>query len=151
MAVNAARQYPLNVECKGPDGKRHFSLEWYLANFNDSEVLCSDKLGGPLADLAAMIRKGGRCHLTRVSIWVDGTTAGFLASYHYLTLFLAKVNATPLWYGEPRYMSALADVAVWDMDLPVDPLAGGSTLRIYNANYSATDDMWIVLEGWFDG
>lgn len=151
MAAYAARSGRVVISPKGSDGRRRFTLAWYLANFNDSNVFCSDSRGGPLTDLRAVLEGTERVVIDKVTVWHDATTAGFNETYHYLTMYLSQsTTAAPLSFSESWYCGALLDVHVCDVQWPVDPF-GANVLMLYSANYSATDDLFIIVEGYIDG
>lgn len=135
----------------GPDGKRKFVLTWYAANFNDANTFCSSQAGGPLAELATAVKPGGRCHLTKITTWHDAATAGVNNTYHYWTIYLSKSTTTPpLTFSPTWWTTDVTDVHVWECDVPVDPSVNNVAM-LYSSGQSATDDLYMVFEGWFDG
>lgn len=151
MAAYATRSGRPIISAVGADGKRRFSIAWYAANFNDANTFCSNARGGPVAELSDVMKKDSRCVIDKVTVWHDATTAGFNETYHYMTMYFSQSTTTaPLSFSKSWYCGALLDVEVCDVQWPVDPFSA-NVLMLYSANYSATDDLFIIVEGYIDG
>lgn len=143
MTVIATLDAQAVVHPATADKRRTFMIPYVYLNYNDANVRVRD----PLSPISGRVRRDAHTRITKVTVKTTGSEARFIrASLSYQRTKLAQapdIQPTPIWHFQAT------DSDVFDFDAACSP-HDDNDLVLTIGGYTATDDIWIFIEGWFD-